>query len=393
MTARRGHYVEMSWAPTLEGRSRAGRRPERYEAFVPDPISDHEPLLPSLTATLCERATAEIRDLNAEPAGLVPLERLGRQLLRSEALASSRIEGLSISQRELAEVELEGRGHHKAREIVGTMRAMESAMEIGAAATPLAITTITDLHREIAVEPPLDKIAGQICEEPSWIGGRNPPNAEFVGPPWEEVRPLLADLCDFMNRDDLPVVAQAAIAHSQFETIHPFGDGNGRVGRCLIHVLLRRRDLATRYVPPISIVLGANKDAYIAGLTAYRAGRVDSWIQYFAEAVGIASRRAREFSVKVIDLQADWRRRIEPVRSDSAALAIIDLLPQYPVLTAAHAEGDIGRSRRATLTGLERLADAEVLTRHRNQRKGDSWESKELFDLVDEFEKAARRRP
>src|SRR6201999_2320692 len=108
-------------------------------------------------------------------------------------------------------------------------------------------------------------------------------------PPWEEVRPLLEDLCDFINRDDVSPVAQAAIAHAQFETIHPFGDGNGRVGRCLIQVLLRRRGLAQRFLPPISIVLGSAKDVYISGIEAFRAGAIDDWVAYFARAAEAAA--------------------------------------------------------------------------------------------------------
>jgi Fic family protein len=188
-------------------------------------------------------------------------------------------------------------------------------------------------------------------------------------------------------------VAQAAIAHAQFENIHPFGDGNGRVGRCLIQVILRRRGLAPRYLPPISIVLGSNKHAYISGIESFRTGAVDRWVLYFANATELAALQSREFSEEVEALQSDWRALQRPVRADSAALALIDLLPRYPILTAAAAEGDIGRSRRATLTGLERLADAGILTRHRNQKKGDNWEAKELFALLDEFERRVRHPP
>ena len=235
------------------------------------------------------------------------LEGLGRQLLRSEALASSQIEGLSISHRKLAEAEFADLANYKAREIVGTMRAMERALAIGSDDGPFTVESIEAIHREIAVVPPLDKIAGQIRDEPSWIGGIDPSRAEYVGPPAEQVRPLLDDLCHFIERDDISPVAQAAIAHAQFETIHPFGDGNGRVGRCLIQVIFRRRGLAPGYVPPISIVLGANKDVYISGLEAFRAGDVDGWVAYFAEATETAALQAREFSEEVEALQADWR--------------------------------------------------------------------------------------
>jgi Fic family protein len=371
----RGRYEELTWTPAAGGPRKRERSPRRYRAWIPESIADYEPALTTGTAALCERAGAEVRGLN------------------SEALASSQIEGLSISRRKLAEAEFGDLAGYKAREIVGTIRAMDRALEAGSGPEPFSVASIESIHREIAVVPPLDKITGQIREGPSWIGGVDPSSAEYVGPPAEEVRGLLDDLCRFIDRDDISPVAQAAIAHAQFENIHPFGDGNGRVGRCLIQVILRRRGLAPRYLPPISIVLGSNKDAYISGIEGFRTGAVDGWVQYFANATGLAALQSREFSEEVEALQSDWRALQRPVRADSAALALIDLLPRYPILTAAAAEGDIGRSRRATLTGLERLADTGILTRHRNQKKGDSWEAKELFALLDEFERRVRHPP
>lgn len=388
-----GEYVELTWVPSPAGARKSERSPHRYRAWIPATIGDYEPTLRSAIAALCERASGEVGRLNTEPAALMALEGLGRQLLRSEALASSQIEGLSISHRKLAEAEFGELADYKAREIVGTMRAMERALEIGAGPEPLTVESIEAIHREIAVVPPLDRIAGQIREEPSWIGGIDPVHAEYVGPPADRVEGLLEDLCRFIARDDISPVAQAAIAHAQFELIHPFGDGNGRVGRCLIQVILRRRGLAPRFIPPISIVLGANKDAYISGIESFRAGAIDDWIGHFAGATELAALRSREFSEEVAALQEDWRALLRPVRADAAALALIDLLPRFPIVTAAAAEDEVHRSRRATLTGLERLAEAGILARHRNQKKGDSWEAKELFSLLDEFERRARRPP
>lgn len=386
----RGRYVELAWSPGGNAPRKSERSPRRYRAWIPDGIADHEPPMRARTAADCERAGTEVRQLNVDPSALLALEGLGRQLLRSEALASSQIEGLNISHRKLAEAEFADLANYKAREIIGTIRAMDRALEIGAAPGPLTIASLEAIHREIAIVPPLDKIAGEIREGPSWIGGIDPAHAEYVGPPAAEVRPLLDDLCRFIDRDDLSPVAQAAIAHAQFETIHPFGDGNGRVGRCLIQVIFRRRGLAPRYIPPVSIVLGADKDAYISGLESFRTGGVDAWIEHFAAATELAANSSREFSEEVAAIQGDWRASLHPVRSDAAALALIDLLPRFPVLTAAAAEDEIHRSRRATLTGLERLADAGILTRHRNQKKGDSWEAKDFFALLEEFERRTR---
>lgn len=386
-----GRYEEMTWGPDFASGSGRRAKARRYKAFIPREIAELEQRLDGSTASLCERAGGAVAKLNLGDSGLISLEGLGRQLLRSEALASSQIEGLGISHRKLAEAELEGRGgQHQAEEIVGAIRGMELAMEIGARPGSLTLDDIASIHTALATVPPLDRIAGQLREETSWIGGSSPPTAEYVGPPHPYVEPLLADLCQFMNRDDVPAVAQAAIAHAQFETIHPFGDGNGRVGRCLIHVLFRRRALAPRYVPPISLVLGANKDAYIAGLEGFRAGEEEEWIVQFARAVEVAAEQARDFSSQVIALQEKWREQLGTVRRDAAVLALIELLPKYPVITAVAAEQDIKRSRPATIAGLARLEEIQALTRHRNQKLGDSWEAKQLFRLLDRFEEAVQ---
>jgi Fic family protein len=388
----RGRYESHSW--DLSFARAAGRRAQAgsYRAFVPDEISEYEPPLDSATSALAERATLSVRELNGRAsADLVPLEGLARQLLRSEALASSAIEGLRLSHRKLARAQVEAdAGNYKAQEVLGNTRAMEEAVQLASHDRPLAVKDVEKIHRALAIVPPLDKIAGKLRNEQGWIGGDSPPDADYVGPPPKYVRPLVQDLCMFMNRDDLSPIAQAAIAHAQFELIHPFGDGNGRVGRCLIHVLFRRRGIAPHYVPPVSLVLGANKDAYIAGLQNFRADKVDRWTAQFARAVEAASGAAEKFSRQVFELQAQWIARAEPMRADATARQIIELLPSFPFITAAIVEEGTGRSRVAAIDGLQRLADAEVLTRHRNQRKGDTWEAKELFTLLDRFERAVK---
>jgi Fic family protein len=323
--------------------------------------------------------------------GLRSLEGLARLLLRSEALASSAIEELRISHRKLARMEAgAGKGGHTARDVLGNVRAMERAVEIGDETRDLGVDDVLAIHRELAVGPPLDQIAGKLRQEQGWIGGWSPPAAAFVPPPPEYVPELVDDLCEFMNRDDISPVAQAAIAHAQFETIHPFGDGNGRVGRCLIHALLRRRGVAPKYVPPVSLVLVGDKDAYIAGLGDFRRDDVERWIVQFAEAVEDSAEIAENHSRRVGELRAEWIERAEPMRSDSTARAILDHLPSCPIITAAIAEQLTGRSRVAAINGLEHLRQAGILSRHRNQRKGDSWEAKELLAILERLEPSLR---
>ncbi len=385
----RGRYVSASWAPTFAHSGRRGSAGQ-YQAFIPDPVADFEPRLSASTSALSERAGTAVRELNGSATSLPPLEGMGRQLIRSEALASSAIEGLQLSHRKLARAEVEGKaGDFLAQEVLGNTRAMDAAVRIGREARDLDLDDIRAIHRALAIAPPLSRIAGQIRESQGWIGGATPLHAVFVPPPHEYVPALVADLCEFMNRDDISPVAQAAIAHAQFETIHPFGDGNGRVGRCLIHVLFERRGVAPSYVPPISLVLGANKDAYIAGLEDFRVNEIDRWVAQFALAVEEAAQQAKGFSTDVAGLQAEWIQRAKPMRADATSRAIIGHLPSYPIITAAIAEEITGRSRVAAINGLDHLAQAGILTRHRNQRKGDSWEAKELFVLLASFETAA----
>jgi Fic family protein len=313
--------------------------------------------------------------------------------LRSEALASSQIEGLSISHRKLAQAALEGHGEHRALEVLGSTNAMDAAIAIGTRPDPLTPGDIAAIHAALAIVPPLDRIAGRFRGAQGWIGGDSPLDAEFVPAPTEDLSRLLDDLCVFVNRDDLPAIAQAAIAHAQFETIHPFGDGNGRVGRCLIHVVLRRRGLATNYVPPISLVLGANKDAYIAGLTNFQKDKVQGWVAQFARATTSAGEHAQAFSDAIRSLERDWLDRAAPMRKDSAARVVIANLPAFPYITAKIVERLTGKSNMTAHNALERLTQNGILTRHRNRRRGDSWEAKELFQLLNKFERAVKSPP
>ncbi len=385
----RGRYESHSWKPRF-GTPRRGGKAAKYRAFIPDPIGDFAPELSAATSALSEQAGSAVRELNASSEEIRSPGGLERQLLRSEALASSAIEELRISHRKLARATIGAGGDHTAREVLGNVRAMERAVEIGGAADDLTVNDILAIHRDLTVGTSLDRIAGTLRKEQGWIGGWSPPGAAFVPPPPEYVPGLVDDLCAFMNRDDISPVAQAAIAHAQFETIHPFGDGNGRVGRCLVHTLLRRRGVAPRYVPPVSLVLVTDKDAYIAGLHDFRRDDVDRWVARFAEAVEDSAGIARNYSRQAADLRERWIERAEPMRSDSTARAILDHLPSFPIITAAIVEGLTGRSRVAAINGLEHLRQAGILTRHRNQKKGDGWEAKELFAILENFEPGLR---
>ena len=381
---------------TVEGRwegepgalgGRRARASFQYEAFVPDEIAGLSPIVRFEVADLSADAEAAIRALN-ERASVGGLEAIGPLLLRSEAVASSRIEGYDVSSLNLARALIDPRAARgSARTVAANVSAMEEAIAIGDRTSPVAVDDLLAIH---AVLMAGDERArpGHVRREQNWVGGRlgNPSDAAFVPPPEDLVMPLLEDLVAFVAREDLPAVPQAAIAHAQFETIHPFIDGNGRVGRALIHVVLRRRGVAARFVPPISIVLAARPTAYIDGLVAFREGRIADWIGSFAGAAAHAALMSIELAEQVAGLQAEWRDRAGRPRAGSAANKLIALLPALPVLSAPTARAAIGVSQQQTLAALKALAAAGVIRQLSAGTYDRQYAATELFDLLGAYE-------
>lgn len=235
-------------------------------------------------------------------------------------------------------------------------------------------------------------VAGRIREEQNWIGGNdyNPCGADFVPPPPEHVPGLLGDFFESLEDDRLPPLVQAALIHAQFETIHPFHDGNGRTGRALIHVVLNRRGIAPEYVPPISIILANNRDRYIAALTAYREDRIGHWIEHFAAATATAANLASEYLEAVEQLAERWKNALRslpsPPRSDAAAWAIIDILPAHPIITAPVAAAATGRAKPRIYQALESLEEAGILLPLTSKRRNQSWEAEGLLSLLEGLE-------
>jgi Fic family protein len=377
--------------------TRAARKGGRYNAFVPPDIADYPFRLTNATNTDVETGTAALKRLQA--LDLAPgLHSLAETLLRSESVASSRIEGLDMTHARLARARYgEVREDKKAREVIANIDAMRKAIELGASTAVLGVDAIRDIHRALVRGETLrgKPYAGVIREEQNWIGGndRNPVGATFVPPPPEHVRPLLDDLERFIVRDDLDPLAQAAIAHGQFETIHPFLDGNGRVGRALVYAILRRRGLLGEYIPPISLVLNAAPRSYTSSLAAYQRRSsasqhpADLIVQTFAQAADIASREAAVLRDDVGALQGRWRESLKGVRSDAAAWKLVDELPGRPVLTAPSVGELLNVSAVAAGRALNQLEERGVIKRLNEKKWGRAWEASELLTLVQTFER------
>lgn len=368
---------------------RRDRKPFRFEAFVPDPIRDWDAPLAGRAADAVSQATAALGEMHAAGTGH-DLEALAAPLLRAEALGSSFIEGLRASNKRLALAAYEPvAADVTSRAVLGNVRAMERAIALGTQTRPFRLDDLLDIHRTLMEGTSEQRFAGVVRLTQNWIGGRgvSPADAAFVPPPADRVPKLLDDLVAFVNLDDFPAIAQAAIAHAQFETIHPFGDGNGRAGRCLIHVILGRRGVAPRFVPPVSVVLATNARLYIAGLTDFREGRTDDWIGAFAEAVTTAAAATQRLWVQIDALLAQLIERAGSPRADSAARKIILGLPAQPLVSADTAAERCRVSTTAARAALNRLEKTGVLVLTRVGRRRDrDWISNELFQLLDSFE-------
>ncbi|MFV1961571.1 MAG: Fic family protein [Acidimicrobiia bacterium] len=401
-----GEYVRKRWEPRFEGMTRRDRGGCSYDAYLPDPLAGWNLTLPGdLAADIADAETA-IRDLNEAGTSHVSLEGLARFLLRAESVASSKIEGLDAGPRRLVEAEaaLAQGGETADRvavEVLGNIAAMESAIELAVQTERISLADLLGIHRVLMDRSPRPEIGGVIREGQNWIGGSsyNPCSAVFVPPPPEHVDGFIQDLIEYVNGDDHSPLVQAAIAHAQFETIHPFADGNGRTGRALIHVILRRRGLSPTFVPPISLVLATWSGDYISGLTAFRhldpadspkrSLAAHTWLRTFAGATLRACNDAQIYATRIDELVNQWRSRLGTVRKGSALDLLLDVLPGVPLLTVESAAGLIDRSDVAAGAAINRLADAGILTqRNIGKQRYRIFEAPAVLDLFTSLERS-----
>jgi Fic family protein len=366
----------------------------RYEdrAFIPSRIAALPFPLEGEAVAAISDASKAIQHLENAPPRVETVAAVARNLMRSESAASSRIEGVLISHKRLARAEFEedkGGRDPRAAEVLGNVRAMYQAIELGAAPKRFTIADIEEIHRTLLRFTEDAEIAGVVRDKQNWIGGNdfNPIGATYVPPPPEEVRDLLEDLCDFIARDDLAPLAQAAIVHAQFENIHPFVDGNGRTGRALIYAVLQRRGEIQTYVPPISLVLAAQPKAYVGGLGAFSQGDVSLWCARFAKAGMTAAQYAEQMADEIAEKQDEWLGRLGQPRKDSAVRQLVSVLPAHPVIDVPVGQKLTGKSHVAVGQALKRLEDAGVVRRLHEKRWGRVWECDELLDLIGRFEK------
>ena len=344
-------------------------RGRRARAFVPTRLADRDLSLDARTVADAARAQAAAEHgAESMPADFAALARL---LLRAEGVASSFIEGVTAPVVDIVLAEVDESGAPSAAAwVAANLAAVTEAID-EAHAGPLTVESLCGWHRTLMTGSPAPaQHVGVLRAEQGWIGGTSPLDAHLVTPPPEEVPALVDDLVAYVNRDDVDPVTQAAVAHAQFEIIHPFADGNGRVGRVLVAwILVRRLSLLTP--PPVSARIAADVGGYASGLVLFRMGDHDAWIRWFAEAVSGAGRAQQELVASVESLQREWRERLSGprpesrrVRSDAAAWRVLELLPRHLVLTGPIVASELAIPLKSASAALGELVGAGVLVEH-----------------------------
>lgn len=370
-----------------------------YESTVPAQIAELTIDLPPDLAADAEEAAAELARFDAharvrlgtDSLALGPMSAI---LLRTESASSSQIENLTAGARQLALAEIGQATSGNAAIVSANVRTMEAALRL---ADHLDEEAVLAMHRELSSsQPGWAEHAGRYRDTLVWVGSSSitPRGAVHVGPRAELVPALMGDLSTFMQREDLQVVAQAAIAHAQFETIHPLSDGNGRTGRALVHAMVRAKGLVTSTTAPISAGLLINTSGYTDALGAFRAGDARPIIERFSE----ASRYAARSGARLVDRLADQLEedaqalRAAKLRPQAAGWKVLPHLIAHPVINARYLTDRFGMSDQTAQRALAQLAEAGVLTERTGKKRDRIWQHTGILTVLDAYAAGLRRR-
>lgn len=312
-------------------------------------------------------------------------------LLRSESASSSQIENLTASAKAVALAEIGDTSRPNAQIIAGNTKAMKAAIQL---ADNIGTDEILATHRAL-LEKSAPEIVGTFRKQQVWIGGTSfgPHRADFVAPHHTRVPSAMDDLVSFTSRDDLPVLPQIAVAHAQFETIHPFPDGNRRTGRALMHSLLRSKGVTQHVTVPISAGLLTDVTRYFDTLGHYRNGNPEAIVQFVAEALFLAIENGQQLVQEIRDVRTSWQDQIK-ARSDSSVWKIMDLLVRQPVITSPLVQTELSISTPNALRAIKILEDAGAVVELGKSSRNRKWAASEILSALDLFaERSGRRSP
>jgi Fic family protein len=355
-----------------------------YFAYFPRPIPRSvEVAMPSVS--LLADAEAALGRLAGAGRLLPNPHFVARPYLLREAVSSARIEGTQTDVQEVLDaVATEAEPNADVEEVVNYIRALDAGIEL-ASRVPLGVRVIRTMHEILlAGVRGRERQPGELRRSQNWTGapGATPETAIFVPPPPEELGDLLADWERFANLEDgLPALVCAALLHYQFETLHPFLDGNGRLGRLLIVFYLITRGRLPAPLLYLSPYLEERRDEYFACLQGVRErGDFDAWLRFFLRGVEAQANDAVARAERLLDLRERYRAATAALRSQAASL--VDLVFETPVLTTRLVETRLSVARPTALRLLSQLEDLGILTEIETGARGRRrWIAREVLDM------------
>lgn len=377
------------WRSTVRG-PREDRQLTEIQVSLPPYIAELDAAMPGPVLAAAEAAVVSIATLDARFGD--QLSTFGSFLVRSEAVSSSRIEQHSATLDDLAKATIGLKASGDAMLTLAAARAVQQMVDAAASGT-ISLDDVLNAHRKLLGDDIRDgRYAGKLRTVQNWIGGSDysPRGAIHVPPPPESVDGYMDDLLRFVNRADIPVLVQAGIAHAQFESIHPFTDGNGRIGRALINAILRRRGVTTRLVVPIASALVADVEQYFARVNAYRDGHAGQFVAHLAQATAHAADEAQTSARLFAELPSMWRAEVRP-RAGSATAKVIDILLESPVLDIEIAALRTGAGHSSVYDALARLTAAGVLHEVTRSKRDRAWAATDVLAEIDALNARLRR--
>jgi len=365
---------------------------EGYSAFVPRPLPPDPPLdISSNLQGLLDRANQALGRLDGVTLLLPDPDQFLYTYIRKEAVLSSQIEGTQSSLSDLLLFENEaapGVPLSDAAETFNYIDAMDHGLSrISSGELPLSLRLIREVHRHLLDGTRgADKAPGEFRTSQNWIGGTRPGNARYVPPPPHEIMPTMGELERFLYDEDTPILIKAALAHAQFETIHPFLDGNGRVGRLLITLLLCSQGVLSRPLLYLSLYLKRHRDTYYDRLQRVRTeGAWENWLEFFLEGVIDVAESATATTKRIVHMIERDRQRLHDVgRGSATALRIHDHVIRYVVMRIPQTAKTLGLSEPAIATGVRRLADEGILREVTGRQRGRLFVYDEYLSILSE---------
>ncbi len=377
----------------IENRSQRDAARQTYKSAIPATINNLILHITPEVSAQADDARAAIARFDAELSEVIPgteFAPLQSVLLRTESSSSSQIENITAGARSLALAELGiVKYGSNAALVTANVDAMSRALDLANDVTP---DTILAIH-EALMRGQNHASPGAYRDEQVWIGGSalSPHSAAFVPPHQTRVFAAIKDLCAFTRRTNIPLLPQAAIAHAQFETIHPFNDGNGRTGRALVHAILKNGGATTRSTVPVSAGLLRDTNSYFDSLTAYREGDPNPIITQFSQAAFSAIANGRQLAAEMRALQQRWATILE-ARRGAAAWSVLPRLLSQPAITSTIVQQQLGVSQPAADNALRQLADAGIVQKASGVQRYVVWIAGDVVTALDAFADRARRR-